>query len=140
MIDRTLELVRFARERRGRPFAWGKDDCNTLALEWLDRITGRHDARELALGLYHSAAGAAAHCERLQIRLEDVLRARGAVAVDPRFLHAGDFLLQGQPGEPWQRAHVYMGGGQVLSASPETGVCLLDKKRVGWSLALRVVG
>lgn len=36
-----IELVRILDQAGRKPFAWGWNDCNTLALEWLDKLQDR---------------------------------------------------------------------------------------------------
>lgn len=51
-------LASFIEARRGRPFAWGENDCCLFAADWIREATGRDIACDYR-GKYHSALSAA---------------------------------------------------------------------------------
>lgn len=114
--ERELALHQLARERRGMPFEWGRRDCNTLALEWLDMLTGGKYADQV-IGHYSSEAEAIEFCKGFGMSFTDLLIEAGAERIKDRFEQTGDFLVVNAPGELWQRVHVCMGD-QVLSVEP----------------------
>lgn len=44
--DWPRRLQAFVRARRNMPFAWGTNDCVTLAADWVEECTGVHIERE----------------------------------------------------------------------------------------------
>ena len=121
MTPQAVMLARWARGWIGRTFAWGRADCTTLALSWLDEIAGWRSCQDLALGRYDSAATAAAYQRQLGFQIGQLLAEAGGAPVPARFIQPGDFLLSQIEGEPWQRAAICLGS-DALSADPERGV------------------
>jgi len=56
-------LSEYLRAAAARPFVWGKDDCATFVIAWMDRQFGSN-VLPLWSGLYDSAAGCSDYIER----------------------------------------------------------------------------
>ena len=50
-------LIAFLSERRGRPFAWGSNDCCLFAADWIRTATG-YDPAAKVRGTYSTFLGA----------------------------------------------------------------------------------
>lgn len=115
-----VALVRLARERLGSPFAWGSMDCNTLALEFLDLLTGG-DLRSEVAGRYATELGAVRFWRRFRLRwISGLADAYGAVEVPRGFVATGDFIIVEL--DRFQSAHVCHTPGRIVAADPEHGV------------------
>lgn len=121
MTPRAVMLARWARGWVGKPFAWGQVDCTTLALSWLDELTGWQSLWDLGIGRYGSSGEAAVWQQMLGFNLGQLLETAGGQPVPPKFAQPGDFLLSQIEGEPWQRVAICLGA-DALSADPERGV------------------
>jgi hypothetical protein len=119
-MDVAKAVAGWADGMRGRPWAWGECDCNTVVLSWLDVLT-LGDYLALALRRYSDEASARAYAESCGHSLESLARAAGGVAVVAGFQQPGDIILVALDGEPWQRGHVCVGT-RALSALPDIGV------------------
>lgn len=52
-----IDLIHILDRAGSQPFAWGTNDCNTLALEWLDRLQGSQWLKRVK-GTYNDLRGA----------------------------------------------------------------------------------
>lgn len=112
------KLAKFARSRRGEPFVWGWCDCNTVALEALDLLTGTQYAFEV-FGRYSSPEEAKAFYGAYP---RDWMGIDGmGTEIKPTFACSGDFLVASDG--PFHVPHVVIGP-HALACSPENGVFL----------------
>lgn len=115
-------FLAYVQAHLGEPFRWGRTDCHTLALGWLDQLTAGHHGR-LALGRYYDAASARAWARAAGRDIAKVIRDAGGCEVPHHCASAGDFLLVPDAGEPWHRTHL-CAGAFMVSAWPGAGVQL----------------
>lgn len=137
MTARDVIIARWARGWVGKPFAWGQRDCTTLALSWLDELTGWQSLRDLGIGRYGSSEEAAAWQQLLGFNLGQLLETAGGQTVPTKFAQPGDFLLSQAEGEGYQRAAICLGL-DVLSATPERGVARLPRRLLAPHEVVRV--
>jgi len=117
-IERELRLIDFVKASRGRPFAWGRCDCNVFALEAMDAAYGT-DLAGLIRGRYDSLLGAFLFRRRVLGSLINILKAAGFVEGKRGFEQTGDLLIVED--SKWEMVHIYLGS-QVVSAFPDGGV------------------
>jgi hypothetical protein len=136
----VTRLNKFLAEQEGRPFVWGQRDCNTLALQCLDILTGMTRPRFalIAQGRYHTEAGAHAFASTYPMTLDRVLRMAGAQEVSGGAPRAGDFLLVRRDGEPWLRAHVALNGMHCMTVDIEHGVTIFPVSWIGAYTTMRL--
>lgn len=137
MTGRDVIIARWARGWVGKPFAWGQVDCTTLALSWLDELTGWQSLRDLGIGRYGSSEEAAAWQAQLGFNLGQLLETAGGQTVSPKFAQLGDFLLSQAEGETYQRAGICLGL-DALSATPERGVIRIPRRLLASHEVVRV--
>lgn len=116
-----VQLAKFANERRGTPFQWGVCDCNTLALEALDLISGTDLAKEV-IGQYTNGEEAVLFYETFRL---DWLAWDGFEEVGLNFAQTGDFLIADDG--LWCTPFILVGP-NVISCSEDRGVfaCRVD--------------
>lgn len=119
-------LSKFLREREGKPFKWGQTDCNVLALQCLDILTGmtRPHFALIAQGRYSTEAGALAFATTYPMSLGRILAMAGAQEVKGD-CQPGDFILVQREGEPWLRAHICLNDSMCASSTPEHGIIII---------------
>lgn len=91
--DWQLRLEAFWRERKGMPFAWGRNDCALFAADAVETMTGERLLPELRCYADAEAAAAVLRAER---GLRAVAgRALGA-EIPPAMARIGDVVLMGR--------------------------------------------
>lgn len=122
-MDFARKVAAFAKEYLGKPFAWGVLDCNTLALDWASEVSGL----ALTSGIYgeysteeEAAMFAAGYPQTLAARAIEA----GFAFVDTAHPRPGDLVIVWSPGDKFQRGHIAVGSGRVLSADETRGVHL----------------
>jgi hypothetical protein len=118
-IVQEINLIRFVEANLGRPFAWGRCDCNILALEMSDTVFGTDLAGKVR-GRYENRLGA------IRYRLRSpwgsfigLIREAGFVWARRGFEQTGDLLVVGDP--RWEMVHICLGQ-NALSSFPDEGV------------------
>lgn len=112
--DWPEQLAAFWRARRSMPFAWGSNDCCTLAADWVLRMTGTDpilrvwdDAHSAAVTLHSLGGMQAAVTERMGEPIDWMLAQRGDIVMmnldgrDTLAVVMGEFAIA--PGESGAR-------------------------------------
>lgn len=113
-----VELCLWARDQRGRPYAWGATDCGSLLQGALCVIYGDGAPK---LGVWDSLEAARATLKALG-GIRGAARILGARKVGGAFMRSGDVLTV--RGGHVARIHV-AAGGKLLTSTVEDGVALV---------------
>ena len=117
--DWDVRLANWASYWLDAPFSWGHCDCNILALEALQCLTGKPHA-DAFRGRYDSAAGALRLQRDDDYDLARYLTAQGAQIIPRNFQQRGDILVVMRDG--FACGHVCFGE-RALCAAPDHPVC-----------------
>lgn len=119
-IDQEIRLAQFIEDNLGRPFAWGRCDCNTFVLEAMDVLGGTALADEIR-GRYKTARGAIRFRRRSPWGgLITGLQGVGFAEIPRGFEQTGDILIVAEP-DKWDMSHLFLGR-LAAAAFPEAGV------------------
>jgi hypothetical protein len=119
--EQEIALMRFVQDSIGRPFAWGRCDCNVYALEAIDATHGT-DLASLISGRYSTGLGAIRYRKRCPWgSFIGLLAEHGFVEAKKGFEQTGDLLVIPDP--RWEMVHVYLGR-DAVSVSPDLSVCI----------------
>lgn len=112
-IKSEISLIKFAKANLGRPFEWGKCDCNVLALEAMDAAYGSNLA-SIIKGKYSNREEAIEFMRNIEWKdWAEFLTEKGFVEGKKGFEQIGDLMIVSLP--DYELVHVYMGKA-VLSA------------------------
>ena len=104
-----IDLVRILDEAGRKPFAWGLNDCNTLALTWLDKLQDR-GWLDRVKGKYSNLKEAAKFASKLP-NWADGLLAEGWTEISPLEASVGDLAVVSD--RFYDRVHIVMGSYMV---------------------------
>ena len=103
-ISDQMFLSRLLGEVRNQPFAWGMNDCNTLAILWMDRVSNS-DVLLSVEGQYHSFSEAVKFYKDFP-SWRSILDTLGWEQVTT--LRNGDLILR--QGKSFVFAHIFLEG------------------------------
>ena len=103
-ISDQMFLSRLLHEVQKHPFQWGVNDCNTLAVEWMDRVSNS-DVLSSIEGKYRSFSEAIKFYEEFP-SWQAILHTLGWDQVDT--VRNGDLILR--QGKSFVFAHIFLGG------------------------------
>jgi hypothetical protein len=111
LVNATQEirLINILDQAGERPFEWGQNDCNTLALEWLDAINGTNWIKKVK-GSYSDKKSAIVRASQLP-KWSDGLVDEGWVEITPNEATVGDIAIV--DGKHYDMAHIVMGSHAV---------------------------
>jgi len=90
---KDLESIAFAEKELHTPFAWGKNDCNTLVLKYIDEVLGK-DVLNKIYGKYTTKIGAVKFNKKQKYTFsEGIIEELGAVKLPPKLARTGDILI-----------------------------------------------
>ena len=89
---KDLETIAFVEAERLQPFKWGKNDCNTFVLKYLDKVWGRDLLKE-AYGKYDNKQDAVIFQSEYPNMISDAIIETGAVKIPPGLAKMGDILV-----------------------------------------------
>jgi len=116
------QLLKYLDGLDGQPFVWGSLDCHTFVMRWVDQVAGT-DICAGVVGCYGTAQAARDFLKGYGRTLVEVLEGAGCELVpEGELLEPGDVLLAPDLSEPWERSHLYLGSGHVVSVWPGRGV------------------
>lgn len=104
-----IELVRILDQAGRKPFAWGWNDCNTLALEWLDKLQDRGWLKRVQ-GKYSNLKEAAKFAAELPNWCDGLL-AEGWTEIAAQESCVGDLAVVSD--RLYDCVHIVMGGYMV---------------------------
>lgn len=87
------KLTEYVRQHVGRPFAWGTEDCATLALGWIDTLLGTNHLERIA-GRYSTPEEALRFAVLHGLNWSSLLEELGASPVRCNFQQTGDLITQ----------------------------------------------
>jgi hypothetical protein len=110
-VNPSLEiaLVQMLDEAGRKPFKWGWNDCNTLALQWIDKLQNRGWLNRVQ-GKYSNPKQAARFASELP-KWADGLLAEGWEEIDGSMASVGDLGVVSD--RFYDRVHIVMGGFMV---------------------------
>ena len=108
-----LLLASYIIEARSAEFEWGKWDCNTFIIRWVDKFYGANSGAEV-IGKYSSVLQAA-RFYRKYMRYHEYLTKWGYNKVNDDW-RTGDVIIE--PNRLWASAHIICGD-QLFSMHPD---------------------
>jgi|TARA_R110000824_G_C15214038_1_gene676938 hypothetical protein len=103
---KDLETVEFVETEMGNIFSWGKNDCNTLTLKYLDTVWGMNLHKE-AYNKYKTKKGAISFQAKYPLSLSDLIIKEGAIKIPCTMSRMGDILIKQDVG--FERSHICLG-------------------------------
>jgi hypothetical protein len=107
--SQEIELVHLLDQAGRKPFIWGWNDCNTLALEWLDKLQDRGWLKRVQ-GKYSNLKEAAKFAAELPNWCDGLL-AEGWTEIEAPTASVGDLAVVSD--RLYDRVHIVMGGYMV---------------------------
>lgn len=104
-----IDLVQMLDEAGRQPFKWGWNDCNTLALAWLDKLQDRGWLKRVQ-GKYSNLKEAAKFASELP-KWTDGLLAEGWIEITAQEASVGDLVVVSD--RLYDRVHIVMGSFMV---------------------------
>lgn len=113
----------FASAKLHQPFKWGQEDCNTLALDFIDLV---HPSLPSIInevrGHYHTSATAREFYRNYRYTWHSYLTEIGFKEVEPMFFQAGDFHIH-KVGTDLEAVSINLGKDNII-ADLKKGICL----------------
>lgn len=129
-----LKIHQFAEKHLGASFQWGKMDCNTFILDYMDLMLGTNLLKE-AQGKYSSKRSAVRFQMKYPFMLRDAMYEHGAKDIPNKAVNVGDILIKDLG--IFQAAHLVLGS-RVMSVDEEKGVISIPLPNLDFDYALRV--
>lgn len=115
----------FANSKLLTPFEWGQNDCNTLALEFIDiLLPDIKSITDTVKGKYTNRYEARAFYRNFKWRWIDYLEHIGFEQVEPLFFQAGDLHIH-KMGKSLEAISISLGLDNII-ADPRSGICLMN--------------
>lgn len=125
--DWPERLARFWRERRAMPFAWGTNDCTTLAADWVAEMTGADPIADIRG--WDDALSARRTIEALG-GMHEAVSARLGPSVDWMLAQRGDVVLLMLDGR--ETLGVVMGAHAIAPGEDGALLVPLDRAACAW--------
>ena len=88
-----LKVIQFAEKEYKKPFEWGKNDCNTLVLNYLDKIYLSDTFIKIAYKKYSSLKEAIKFQKEYEVRLTNFCLGLGLKKIPANKARTGDILI-----------------------------------------------
>jgi hypothetical protein len=113
----------FANTKLTLPFEWGKNDCNTLAFDFIDdALPGINYLTDKVKGKYSTRFEARKFYREFEWRWEDYLISIGFVKVPLLYFQPGDLHMH-KMGRSLEAISINLGSENII-ADPKHGICL----------------